>query len=215
MIYVVFALVMSLIPENELLIMAESTLSTEIELYQFELMTVACYSDEDSNSDESDTDVWEQVSFTEHLGKVNWCSCLRCIPMPHGIECKCCREMDAVHERLVEQEEINCITIHDQFSIVCLNKNVLYTVYSVGDDEQRKVWTPAAAFVKQARMMLISVNENLIHECIIVVRAYRLAAFRQFIHWTYSRLGTGIRKVCVVAAVRPWVSRSRWYLYWF
>ena len=41
--------------------------------------------------------------------------------------------------------------------------------------------------------------------CTIVDRSYRLAAYRQFIHWTYSRLGRGIRKVipsCVVAAVR-------------
>ena len=37
--------------------MAESTLSAEIELYQFESTIVACYSDDDSNSDESDTDV--------------------------------------------------------------------------------------------------------------------------------------------------------------
>ena len=70
----VLALVTSLIPENELLITAESTLSTEIEPYQFEPTTVACYSDEDSNSDESDTDVQEQASFTERLGKVDWCS---------------------------------------------------------------------------------------------------------------------------------------------
>lgn len=55
----------SLIPENELLIMAESTLSAEIEPYQFEPTTVSCYSDEDSNSDESDADVREQASFTE------------------------------------------------------------------------------------------------------------------------------------------------------
>ena len=41
--------------------------------------------------------------------------------------------------------------------------------------------------------------------CIIVDRSYRLAAYRQFIHWTYSRLGRGIHRVipsCVVAAVR-------------
>ena len=31
-------------------------------------MTVACYSDEESDLDESDTDVREQASFTEHLG---------------------------------------------------------------------------------------------------------------------------------------------------
>ena len=49
-------------------------------------------------------------------------------------------------------------------------------------------------------MMLIRINENLIHECIIIVRAYR-----QLVHWVYSRLGRGIRKVipsCVIAAVR-------------
>ena len=88
-------------------------------------MTVVCYIDEDSNSD---TDVREQASFMEHLGKVDWCSCLRCIPLPCGIECQCCREMDAVHERLVEWKEINCITSHDQFSVVCLNKDILYTM---------------------------------------------------------------------------------------
>ena len=58
--------------------------------------------------------------------------------MPHGIECQCCREMDAVHEQLVEWEEINCLTSHNQFSVVCLNKDAL-PVYSIGDDEQRKV----------------------------------------------------------------------------
>ena len=109
------------------MILEESTLSAEIEPYQFEPTTIACYSDEDSNSDESDTDVREQVSFMEHLGKVDWCSFLRCIPMCHGIECQYCREIDTVHEQLVQQEEINCITSHNQFSVVCLNKDVLYT----------------------------------------------------------------------------------------
>ena len=45
----------------------------------------------------------------------------------------------------------------------------------------------------------------IIHKFIMVDRAYRLAAYRQFIHWTYSRLGRGIHRVipsCVVAAVR-------------
>ena len=64
----------------------------------------------------------------ERLGKVDWCSCLRCIPLPCGIECQCCRKMDAVHEQLVKREEINCITSHNQFLVVCLNKDVLYTV---------------------------------------------------------------------------------------
>ena len=68
------------------------------------------------------------MSFVEHLGKVDWCSCLRCILMLRGIKCQCYREMDTVHERLMEREEINCITSHDpQFSVVCLNKDILYT----------------------------------------------------------------------------------------
>ena len=43
------------------------------------------------------------------------------------------------------------------------------------------------------------------HINFVVDRAYRLAAYRQFIHWTYNRLGRGVCRVipsCVVAAVR-------------
>ena len=54
----------SLIPEDALLTMAESTITAEVKPYQFEPTTVACYSDEESDSDESDTDVREQASFT-------------------------------------------------------------------------------------------------------------------------------------------------------
>ena len=49
------------------------------------------------------------------------------MPMPRGIECQCCHEMDNTQERLMEWEEIGCITNHDQFAVVCLNKDVLYT----------------------------------------------------------------------------------------
>ena len=101
--------------------------STEVKPYQFEPSALASSSDEESDLVESDTDVREQASFTERLGKMDWCSCAKCIPMPCGIECQCCREMDSVQERLMEQEEIGCITSRDQFAIVCLNKDVLYT----------------------------------------------------------------------------------------
>ena len=53
--FVVFTLMTSLIPEDELLIMAESTLKAEIKLYRFEPTTVVCYSNEDSDSDEYET----------------------------------------------------------------------------------------------------------------------------------------------------------------
>ena len=49
------------------LIMAESSLNTEIIPYQFEPTDVSGYSDnEDDSSSESETDIREQASFTEH-----------------------------------------------------------------------------------------------------------------------------------------------------
>ena len=36
-------------------------------------------------------------------------------------------EMDSVHKRLVEWDEISCITSDEQFSVVSLNRDVLYT----------------------------------------------------------------------------------------
>lgn len=64
-------------------------------------MTVACCSDEESDLDELDTNVQEQVNFTEHLGKVDWCSSSICVPMLRGIKCQYCTEMDGVYERLM------------------------------------------------------------------------------------------------------------------
>ena len=101
--------------------------SAEVKPYQFEPTAVASYSDDESDSDESDTDIREQASFTERLRSMDWCSCAKYISMPRGIECQCCREMESVEERLMEQENTECITCHDQFPIVCLNKDVLYT----------------------------------------------------------------------------------------
>ena len=101
--------------------------SADIQPYQFEPTAVASYSDDESDSDESDTEIREQASFTECLGSMDWCSCAKCVSMPRGVECQCCREMESVQERLMEQENTQCITCHDQFPIVCLNKDVLYT----------------------------------------------------------------------------------------
>ena len=82
--------------------------------------------------------------------------------MPCKIECQCCREMDSMHERLVERDEISCITSHSQFSVVCLNKDVLYTALVMINREP--VQLPLSN--RYARVI-----KNLIHECIIVDRA--------------------------------------------
>ena len=112
--------------------------SAEVKPYQFEPTAAASYSDDESDLDESDTDIREQASFTESLGSMDWCSCAKCISMPRGIECQCCREMESVEERLIEQENTECITCHDQFPIVCLNKDVLYTALVMINRERRE-----------------------------------------------------------------------------
>jgi len=48
--------------------------------------------------------------------------------MPSSIECQCCCEMEGMVERLMEDGgSLQCITDREQFKVVCLNKDVLYT----------------------------------------------------------------------------------------
>jgi len=101
--------------------------STEIKPYQFKPTDVSGYSDDD-NSSESETDIREQASFKECLGTVDWCDCAICSPMSSGIECQCCREMEGNADRLTDDgASIQCITDHEQFKVVRLNKDALYT----------------------------------------------------------------------------------------
>ena len=104
------------------------TESTGIKPYKFEPTDVSGYSDDDDDSSESETDIREQASFTEHLGTMDWCECVKCSPMTSGIECQCCREMEGIVEQLTEDGgSLQCIMDHEQFKVVCLNKDVLYT----------------------------------------------------------------------------------------
>ena len=87
------------------------------------------YSDSEDDGNKSETEIREQANFTERLGTTEWCKCVKCTPMPSGIECQCCREMDELEERLMKysRDSLMCITDHEQFNMVCLNNNVLYT----------------------------------------------------------------------------------------
>ncbi len=80
-----------------------------------------------SSSEESDTDdsAGSQASFTERLGNTPWCSCTKCVPMPRAIKCTCCRELPEVEERF--EESGSCVTSIESFTMVCLDKDVLYT----------------------------------------------------------------------------------------
>jgi len=126
---VIFAVLCHWIPEVHIdgtIAMAEN--DSEILPYHFEPMSVSTNdSADESDSSESETDIREQASFTELLGSTSWCVCAKCTPMPSGIECQCCREMEGVSKHIAENESCQCITDHEQFKVVCLNKDVLYT----------------------------------------------------------------------------------------
>jgi len=78
--------------------MAESSADTEIRPYQFDPTDVSGYNEHEDDSSESETDRREQASFTKCLGTLDWCECAKCSPMPSGIECQCCREMEGIDE---------------------------------------------------------------------------------------------------------------------
>ena len=50
------------------------------------------------------TYIRENASFMEQLGSTSSCKCVKCAPMPSGIECQCCKEMEGVVERVADNE---------------------------------------------------------------------------------------------------------------
>ena len=58
----------------------------------------------------------------DRTASTDWCSCTRCSRMPTVDECKCCREMGDICHRMGELE---CITKHPKFPIICLDIDVL------------------------------------------------------------------------------------------
>ena len=60
--------------------MAEGETTGEIVPYRFEPASVSNYSDQDTSSSESESDIREQASFTERLGSTSWCKCAKCAP---------------------------------------------------------------------------------------------------------------------------------------
>ena len=90
-------------------------------------------SSEESDSDDTDS----QVSFTERLGNTSWCSCAKCLPVPHAVECICCHELSEVVEHLEGSD--GCVTCLETFNTVCLDKDdpytALVTMHTVREDE--------------------------------------------------------------------------------
>ena len=84
-------------------------------------MPLSYYSDPDTSNHKPETD----ISFTELLGSTSWHECAKFAPMPSGMECQCCEEMEGVVERVAENESHQCIMDHEQFKVVCLNRRFI------------------------------------------------------------------------------------------
>ena len=73
------------------------------------------------------------------------CECGNCQSMPTSIECTCCREIDAIESKMLENPtDIHCIIDHEGFQGVCLDVWVLQTAYhnyrqKYGDAEEKSV----------------------------------------------------------------------------
>lgn len=75
------------------------------------------------------------TAVTDHRrreGNNDWCLCGRCIAMPTAAECVCCREVESV----LAKQTGGCVTLHDDFTDVCLKREVLRSVVVLLHDQQ-------------------------------------------------------------------------------
>ena len=69
----------------------------------------------------------------DRLDHTSWCSCAKCSSLPRVVKCFCCKEIETVCKRS-EGSESACITKVEQFEVVCLDKDLLYTAHTVRGD---------------------------------------------------------------------------------
>ena len=66
---------------------------------------------------------------SSRLENLHWCSCRKCVIFQSMSlhECKCCREYSNLLGSKLEGKE--CVTLNEEFEILCLNRVVLETAY--------------------------------------------------------------------------------------
>jgi len=75
------------------------------------------------NSDNVDDDL-----DSSRMDNLHWCQCKsHCVILHTVVECKCCRECEKLLNSKLKN--IDCITQHEEFLTLCLNKTVLETAY--------------------------------------------------------------------------------------
>ena len=73
----------------------------------------------------------------ERLGNSEWCQCDCCSVLPSVCESICCAEMPSLRALLTENN-IECITEHPTFGILCLHTDVLKTAIVARADITRR-----------------------------------------------------------------------------
>lgn len=111
--------------------------------------------------------------------------------VPSWCTCTRCRDMPTEEEKVCcRKTPENCTTLLPDFHVLCLDEAVL-----------------ALARLYREDVLALPADEN-------YNRANRHAAYRQFILWTYGKLGAGQRKVipsCVVWKIRDGqIPRAFW-----
>ena len=93
------------------------------------------------------------------VGSNAWCDCGQCIAMPTASECVCCREVESV---VAIKQPSGCVTLHGDFTDVCLKPEVLRSVVVLLHDQQgSRLEEPISnRFVVQLKNIQINVNHN-------------------------------------------------------
>eukprot|EP00112_Aurelia_sp_Birch-Aquarium-sp1_P019434 Seg4802.3 transcript_id=Seg4802.3/GoldUCD/mRNA.D3Y31 product="hypothetical protein" pseudo=true protein_id=Seg4802.3/GoldUCD/D3Y31 len=82
---------------------------------------------------------YHRRKFLGHFGLIfaffSRCTCGHCLVMTRGRESVCCQETAVIRE---QASHLNCISLHEGFFAVCLNRHVIETViYQYIDEEER------------------------------------------------------------------------------
>ncbi|KAK3729668.1 hypothetical protein QZH41_011474 [Actinostola sp. cb2023] len=135
----------------------------------------------ESENDTEPTEESVSIDGTIRAGNTTWCCCGWCNVMPTEKESVCCQELRILSNLT---EDLPCITSHESFLPVCLNRDVLWTaLVSLHDRE----------------------NAGLPNRDEAPNRSLRYAAYRQFTWWVHGYLGKKIHRVipsCAVTKIR-------------
>lgn len=110
------------------------------------------------------------------------CTCGNCQRMPTERECRCCKEVQRVAEKAMEEPETDCITDHQGFKTVCLDKYVL-----------------EVAWYQYRQQYGHNAFEGPVDQ------KWRHIAYRQLARWCWGFLGKDVRVVlpsCAVSCIR-------------